>query len=371
MSQSKVLFITAFHPGGKGMIGAGEAISEDSVRALRASGKDVHVLCLAPDTQSANPEVVGLCTSYITLPHSLTQTSLAIIKGLLQGALTAPWLFTRASMRNIRAAREIISHHAIDEVLLDFPSTLGFAPHLRSLPVDYFVHDVVAQKIGRRNLLGGLAQFVRKTERRLLGFVRRCLVLSQKDEQLLRETGFIGEIELRPFSRVRIGEVSNGRPVAEILAEFAGKKNLVFFGNMRRPENHWSILHFLLFEYPKIRRCQRDAQFWVIGLAPRLSLRLLARIIPGVRVVGAVDDPRPAFRAADLCVAPLRLGAGVKIKVLQMLDAGARVVASPVGGEGISTSSNLLVMPYGELADAVCRILSSADREASIGRPGA
>jgi glycosyltransferase involved in cell wall biosynthesis len=359
MSNPQILYITAFHPGGKGIIGAGEAISEDSIRALHASGSVVHVLCLAPDNQSANPDVAGLCRSYRTLPHTLGQACLGILQGVRWGSLPAPWLFTRVSTRNIKAAREIIAQNGIDEVLLDFPSTLGLAPHLRVSAMDYFVHDVVGQKIGRRKLLGFLGPLVRKTEQRLLGFIRRCFVLSQKDQALLREMGFRGEIELQPPTQVRVGEVSNARPISQILGEFAGRKNLVFFGSMRRPENHWSILHFILFSYPKIRRCHRDVQFWVIGLAPRWTLRVLGRLIPGVRVVGAVDDPTPAFRAADLCVVPLRLGAGVKIKVLQMLDAGAKVISSPVGGEGVSATPNLLVVPYEDIPESVCRILSN------------
>jgi glycosyltransferase involved in cell wall biosynthesis len=359
MSEPQILFITAFHPGGKGMIGAGEAISEDSIRALHASGRGVHVLCLAPNDQSANPAVVALCESYLTLPDTWGQACVGVLHGASQGSLLAPWFFTRVSPRNIEAAREIIARHGIDEVCLDFPSTLGFARHLRASAIDYFVHDVVAQKIGRRKLPGFLGPLVRKAEQELLGFIRRCFVLSQKDQELLREMGFRGEIVLQPPSSVRVGEVSNARPVSQILGEFPGRKNLVFFGSMRRPENHWSILPFILFAYPKIRRCHKDVQFWVIGLAPRWTLRVLGRLIPGVRVVGAVDDPNPAFRAADLCVVPLRLGAGVKIKVLQMLEAGARVVSSPVGGEGISATPNLFVVPYEKIPESVCRILSN------------
>lgn len=358
MSRSKILFITAFHPGGKGVIGAGEAISEDSIRTLLASGNDVHVLCLAPNNQTTNAEVVGLCRSYRTLPHKFGPACGGVLQGVREGSLFAPWLFTRVSKRNVQAAREIIVQIGIDEVWLDFPSTLGFASHLREQNINYFAHDVVTQKIARRKLLSVFGPLVRKTEQTLLGFIRRCFVMSQKDCELLREMGFRGDIVLQPPAHVRIGEVNNARPVSQLLVEFAGRKNLVFFGSMRRPENHWSILNFMLFSYPKIRRCHRNVQFWVIGMTPRWTLRVLGGLIPGVRVVGAVDDPNPAFRAADLCVVPLKLGAGVKIKVLQMLDAGAKVVSSPVGGEGIAPEPNLIVVPYDEMHEVICRILS-------------
>jgi hypothetical protein len=58
---------------------------------------------------------------------------------------------------------------------------------------------------------------VGKVEQKLLGVIERRIVLSEKDQAILREMEFCGEIEPRPPSRVRIGEVSSARPVSQIL----------------------------------------------------------------------------------------------------------------------------------------------------------
>ena len=364
MSPSRILFVTAFHPGGKGVIGAGEAISEDSLRLLRAAGKHVHLLCLAPDNQVSNPDVVSLCDSYQTLPHSRMQAVLGVLHGICRGSLVAPWLFSRVSRRNIEAARKIARQNKVDEVRLDFPSTLGFAPMFDQLPVDYFVHDVVAQKIERRSLLNMLGPWVRRVESGLLRFVRRSIVMADKDNDFLRNMGFSGEIELQPPTRVRVGDVGESRPVSEIVEVFGQGSNLVFFGSMRRPENHWSLMHFIAFRFPELRKTCPGVRLWVLGLGPRLSLRLLARWVGGVEVVGAVDDPVPAFRAASLCLVPLRYGAGVKIKVLQMLEAGATVVSTPVGAEGIAPDARLVVAEDAQLVATLSRLLGERSCEA-------
>jgi glycosyltransferase involved in cell wall biosynthesis len=279
--------------------------------------------------------------------------------GIFRGALWAPWLFTRASKRNARAVVEAIKQYKIDEVWLDFPSTLAFAGGAHDVPMDYFVHDVVSQKIARRPLLAFLERMVRRTEQALLCGIRRCIVLSQKDGNLLREGGFRGDIVIQPPTQVRVGEVINAIPVTSVIAGFSGYRNLVFFGNMRRAENHWSMLHFIIFLFPRIRQYNDEVRLWILGLSPRWSLRFVGWMMSGVHIVGAVDNPEPAFRHADLCVVPLRLGAGVKIKVLQMLEAGAKVVASPVGGEGIDKCANLMVVPYDQIPDTVCQLLST------------
>jgi glycosyltransferase involved in cell wall biosynthesis len=355
-------FVTAFHPGASGRIGAGEAICQDSIRQLLAQGHEIHVLCFAPPWQSANPAVVNACASYITLEQTRWQAFRGIASALLRGALVAPWFYTRVSPRNSSALDRFLAERRIEALWLDFPSTLGFAERARGLPIDYFVHDVVAQRIGRRPWLRAFAAAVAGVEARLLERVRRCVVLAAKDGELLRAAGYYGFVDLVPPTAIRAGVVDDALPIESVTNRFVGHENLVFFGNMARGENHWSLVHFLLFTFPRLRRARPDIQLWVLGLSPRWMLRLIGLAMPGVHVVGAVDDPEPAFRMATLCVAPMRYGAGVKIKVLQMLDAGATVVATPVGAEGIADNPRLVVASEDGFADSVCRLLGDPVR---------
>ncbi|WP_213731113.1 glycosyltransferase family 4 protein, partial [Citrobacter freundii] len=93
-----------------------------------------------------------------------------------------------------------------------------------------------------------------------------------------------------------------------------------------------------------IRKQNPHIHLWILGLAPRNLLKLIGMCVSNVHVVGAVSDPTLAFQKADLSVAPLLYGAGVKIKVLQMLEAGATVVATEVGAEGIESHKNLHIV---------------------------
>lgn len=350
---SKVLFLTSAHPGGRGMIGAGEGISEGNLRVLIDAGHEVHVLCLAPPTQSANRVVVGLCASYTTLNQSRWEAVLGVFNHVLDGGFVAPWFFTRGSPRNVTAVTELLSCELIRHVWIEFPSCLGFTPVLKGCEVEYFAHDVVSQKVGRQPLLKYLRSWVARVEGRLVASIQRCHVMSDKDAGLLLELGFVGTVVVSPPQNLKVGEVGASIPISQILNEFTGGRNLVFFGNMQRPENHKSIMHFLISSFPAIRRRHPDVQLWILGLGPRWTLKLLARIIKGVRVTGAIDDPTPAFAAATLCVAPLRFGAGVKIKVLQMLGAGAYVITTPIGAEGVPASERLVVVEDRAFAQSV------------------
>lgn len=352
------LLITSFHPSGSGTIGAGEAISKDLVDDLLDSGNALVVLCFAPPNQSADPTLVSRCLAYHQYPHSILNALSGIATAPWQKGLFSPWFFTRVSRRNVSEVRRVKDQYDIGEIWLNFPSSLGFSDHLQGESLNYLLHDVVCQRIGRRFFLRLLLPMVRRTEAELLLNISSCRVLSAKDSRLLSEIGYAGTTAVHPPRNIAAGQVSGGVSVTEILKGFHGHKNLVFFGNMGRSENHTSIMHFLFFAFPKIYRQHRDAQLWILGLSPHWTLRLVARLFGGVRVVGPVDDPAPAFRAADICIAPLRQGAGVKIKVLQMLEAGAKVIASVVAAEGIPSHKNLHVLAYEDIPNAVNSFLA-------------
>lgn len=70
------------------------------------------------------------------------------------------------------------------------------------------------------------------------------------------------------------------------------------------------------------------------GNAPRAMTRLAG---PNVEFLGQVDDLRGLYAGAKVVVAPIRYGAGVKIKVVESLQYGVPVVTTTVGAEGIDT----------------------------------
>ncbi|MDR5171225.1 glycosyltransferase [Methylobacillus flagellatus] len=359
MDNNNVLFITAFHPGGRGFIGAGEAISEQHLELLFAQGKQVHVLALAPAYQEASPEVVALCASYTSVVHSRWMTFSALFNQLSNRSWIGPWFFTRMSPKALHIIRQLLDQYSISSIYLDFPSCLGFSSVFNHLPLHYIVHDVVTQKVERRPLLRVISQAISCVESSLLERVSQCFVLSEKDALKCKGMGYSGRIDVVMPRNLKIGVVSDAAPISDIVKRFAERKNLVFFGNMQRAENHYSILRFLILCYPKIWIKHRDVQFWILGLSPRKSLRALGLLLPGVKVVGAVDDPTLAFKESTFCIAPVYYGAGVKIKVLQMLDAGATVVSTPVGAEGIAQIEELVTVDNDLLTSTIINLLGN------------
>jgi hypothetical protein len=353
----KILFVSSFHPNGAGNVGAGEAVSGENIGRLLATGAEVHVLCIAPAYQRADQRLVRQCASYTLVQHSSSQSLLAILRNMFRGALWAPWLFTRVSPHAIAVLKQAIRRVRPDEVWFDFPSSMGFGSHTDEPRKVYFVHDIVSQKIQRSVLKRILAPMVRRVESALFRYFSRLVVLSEKDRQLAITAGFSGDIDISQPSRPRVGTVDGAIPIEEVVSRF-GKCDMVFFGHMGRAENHWSIVWFILGCYPMIRRSCPQTKLWVLGIRPRALLRFLGRTVPGVEVIGAVDDPMKAFEKGAVCVAPILFGAGVKIKVIQMLDAGASVVATQAGAEGVADNERLKIVQWNGFAAKVIDVLT-------------
>jgi glycosyltransferase involved in cell wall biosynthesis len=83
----------------------------------------------------------------------------------------------------------------------------------------------------------------------------------------------------------------------------------------------------------------------------------------GARIVllGAVEDIDSIIATADLCLAPLATGAGVKTKVLHYLAHGKRIAGTPIAFEGLGGAPGLLEAPLAGLPDLVARIIATPE----------
>ena len=120
---------------------------------------------------------------------------------------------------------------------------------------------------------------------------------------------------------------------------------IVFTGVMDYKPNIDGVIWFSKKVFPIVREKYKNAQFWIVGSRPSVSVKNLTRAENGIHVTGFVEDVRPYLEAADICVAPLRIARGIQNKVLE-----AMAMAKPV----VATSGSLLgIVPEREIEIAV------------------
>ncbi|HZD35112.1 MAG TPA: glycosyltransferase family 4 protein [Nitrososphaeraceae archaeon] len=61
-----------------------------------------------------------------------------------------------------------------------------------------------------------------------------------------------------------------------------------------------------------------------------------------IEVTGYVDSLEPFYKSTKVVVCPLRVGGGVKVKILEALRAGKAIVTTPIGAQGFGLSNEAL-----------------------------
>ncbi|HEY1214571.1 MAG TPA: glycosyltransferase family 4 protein [Bryobacteraceae bacterium] len=147
---------------------------------------------------------------------------------------------------------------------------------------------------------------------------------------------------------------------------------LLFWGAMDRQENIDAAIWIAKEIHPLIRRKVPNAIFYIAG---NRSEKLKAQLAgcKGVILTGFVDDISALMRSMEIAMLPLRLGAGIKIKTLECMDAGIPVITTEVGAEGIDGIDGrefVIGATARDLAEAGVELLLDKERARAIGVAG-
>ena len=165
-------------------------------------------------------------------------------------------------------------------------------------------------------------QVVKYLELKSVCMSDRTVCSNEKDKKLLWDSG------------VDKQKVINIVPYYQNMSDVEYKgvsKDIIFYGAMGRMENHMSAVWFLENVFPKIE--DQRVRFLIIGGGPKDELRVYEN--ERVKIIGFVDDLTSYFSNGLCLAAPLVLGAGIKVKILEAMSAGLPVVTNAIGIEGI------------------------------------
>lgn len=158
-----------------------------------------------------------------------------------------------------------------------------------------------------------------------LSSINQCNLVvthNNKDKKLLVQNG---------ISEKKLGVIAPYYDKFPSISRIPNNRDVIFYGAMNRIENSESAIWFIENVMPLLDRY--DIRFIVIGNRP--PKKLLDMQNNRILVTGFVDTPSPYFEKAVCLVAPLLLGAGVKVKIIEALSSGVPVLTNEIGIEGI------------------------------------
>lgn len=206
-------------------------------------------------------------------------------------------------------------------------------------------------------------QRLRRYEAEVCRRADEVLAVSQPDAEAL--------MKLDPELKVAV--IPNGidtqayRP-ATGAGETATGNTLVFTGTMDFRPNVDAVLWFARQVLPRIQTRVPDVRFLVVGQRPHRRLDPLRRN-PAITLTGWVEDVRPYFAKATVYVAPLRMGGGTRLKILEAMAMGKPIVATSLGAEGYPVRDGrelILADTPAAFAEGVIVLLRDEARRATL-----
>ncbi len=247
----------------------------------------------------------------------------------------------------------------------------GYFPLITQAPLACTHHDIQSGLLRRRAgftpfgprrwYLQHQAALMQAEERRWAPAVALNVVVSELDAATIR-----WESPMAP-----IAVVPNGVDTTFFAPAPGRGSAVVFVGGSDWFPNRDGMLWFAREILPLVRRERPELPVRWVGRVTEDVRRLAASL--GVETTGHVEDVRPFLREAACVIAPLRVGGGTRIKILDAWAIGRPIVSTTIGAEGLSCSDGaelLLRDTPGDFAAALLAVLNDATLATRLGAAG-
>ncbi|MFQ6011768.1 MAG: glycosyltransferase family 4 protein [Nitrososphaerales archaeon] len=146
--------------------------------------------------------------------------------------------------------------------------------------------------------------------------------------------------------------------------------SLVFTGNMSYHPNEDAIRFFCRKILPLIQKRLPQVGLDVLGKNPSPNFLQFAKGICNVSVTGFVKNLKAEMLKRCVYVSPLRIGTGVKVKLLEAMSVGMPIIATAVSTEGLDVENGkhlLIASSPDEFAEKVVSAVSSLELRSHLG----
>lgn len=193
----------------------------------------------------------------------------------------------------------------------------------------------------------------------------RVSVLSEVD------AGRIASLHRLPLGKVLVVPFSPRSPLpATSWTERLGARlSVLFLGSYAHRPNVDAIDLISREIRPRVHRSLPDTIFQIVGK----ELPAAALEAEGLEPHANVEDVTPLIDAATVCIAPVRVGSGVRTKLLEYMSRGKPVVAMTPALEGLHVTPGvhlLVADDYDSFADDVIALLTDPGLRRRIGTAG-
>jgi glycosyltransferase involved in cell wall biosynthesis len=335
----------------------------------------VSLVAFARRGQDVPPEIRERCADVVIVPNERRDIAGRSKRALQLRSLLSPWSFERL-VHDRPAVQAVVdqlcARTSFDIVQIEhcfmayyrFPRTAAIVLDEHNIEHEIRERTLAVVPPGPRKAYDYLNHLkLRAEEERSWREVDACALTSPIDEATLRMA----------FPEVRTAVVPNAVDTCFFSPGESARdpQTMLFYGTLSYFPNLDGLLFFLREVMPILRRKNPELRLRIVGASPPEALRRYES--PDVTFTGFVPDLRVELERAGVVVAPLRIGGGTRLKVLEAMAMAAPLVSTTLGAEGLSVTHGrelLLADTAESFASEIVRVLSDKELATELGRGG-
>jgi glycosyltransferase involved in cell wall biosynthesis len=279
------------------------------------------------------------------------------VNNILMSPMLPLRVATRKNSEVVKVIEKYLKQYNFKKIHFEFTSSMVYLDLFlnKNIYLEVSEHDITYQAFYRKYQSSSFYKKLfykfeferfKQWELQSLKKMHKIIVHNTKDADILYSEDFSKEkiTVIKPYVN----------PIFKNLNRNKKEDNsLIFWGAMNRIENEDAILWFLQNILPKIQQKNSDIKIYIVGNEPSEKLKKFKN--DQILITGFVENPIEYFEKASLAIAPLRIGAGIKVKVLESLAAGLKVISTDVGAEGIQDENLIIANTEEEFSNKVLR----------------
>jgi len=285
---------------------------------LISKGIDVHTI-IYPRNQKL---IIGKISSGI-------RNSVAIFN-YLKGK--EPFFFAKYKRKNMEnLISTLVNQNRFDLVQVEYNVMHHYTKQIKNIPSVIVFHDISA-KVHERGMISGDStnkksfEIAKNLEQEIGNKFDAVITLTYEDKLYLTNLGCETNIHVIP-PQINIPDIDK---ISKI------PNSICFIGSFNREPN-LQALEILLDEImPRVKNNNPEIILKIAGKYLPKRLIKKADITEGVTYHGFVKNIDAFVASSALFVAPIFIGAGLKMKLTHSLACGTPVLTTPIGAEGIN-----------------------------------
>lgn len=175
------------------------------------------------------------------------------------------------------------------------------------------------------------AKKLRKYEIKYCKKFDKCIMITSVDEEQLRK--MIGHVETKTI------EAGVDENLLNIERKEPVPFSLFHIGSLDWYPNLEGLEWFLSKIMPDLVIINPSIRLFVYGTGTN-KIKLNDNIKRNVELVGFAENLTEHILDKDLMIVPLRIGSGIRLKILEMLGMGMNIICTSIGKEGIKAEDN-------------------------------